>query len=94
LGLIQFDGKFLFHKEEVLTWRKFVKNTQNPMMKRILKIIAIVLLVLAAGAAIVYYAFLKPKDPPISAEDRAQINLMPLPAALKLEGFDAEKTSV
>lgn len=56
------------------------------MMKRILKITGIVLLVLAAGAAIAYYAFLKPKDPPISAEDRAQINLMPLPAALKLNG--------
>jgi hexosaminidase len=56
------------------------------MMKRILKILAIVLLVLAAGAAIAYYAFLKPKDPPISAEDIAQINLMPLPAALKLNG--------
>lgn len=56
------------------------------MMKRILKIIAVVVLVLVAGAAIAYYAFLKPKDPPISAEDRAQINLMPLPESLKLEG--------
>lgn len=51
---------------------------------RILKVTGIILLVLVAGAAIAYYVFLKPKDPPISPADRARISLMPLPAALKL----------
>ena len=54
------------------------------MMKKVLKIIGWILLVLLTAIAITWFGFLKPKPPPISAEDRAAVNLMPLPAELKL----------
>ena len=53
-------------------------------MKKALKIIGIILLVIITAAAIAWFGFLKPKPPPISAEDRAAIHLMPLPAEMKL----------
>ncbi len=56
------------------------------MFKRILKISGIVLVILLAAATFVYFKYLKPKPLPISAEDRAAISLMPLPASLKLTG--------
>jgi hexosaminidase len=56
------------------------------MFKRILKISGIVLVILLAAAVFIYFKYLKPKPLPISAEDRAAITLMPLPASLKLTG--------
>ena len=53
-------------------------------MKKALKIFGIILLVLLAVIAIAWFGFLKPKPPPISAEDRAAVHMMPLPAELKL----------
>ena len=49
-----------------------------------LKIILSIILVLILGAAIAWFGFLKPKPPPISPEDRAQIKMMPLPTELTL----------
>ena len=54
------------------------------MMKKALKIIAWILLALVALAGITWFGFLKPEPPPISAEDRVAVTLMPLPAELKL----------
>lgn len=53
------------------------------MLKKILKVAGIILAVLLMGAVAVYF-YLRPAAPRISAEDRAAINLMPLPASLKL----------
>lgn len=53
-------------------------------MKKLFKIIGWVLLILLMAAAVAWFGFLKPKPPPISSEDRAEIKLMPLPAELKL----------
>jgi len=55
-------------------------------MKKALKIIGIVLVVLIIGAAVAWFGFLKPEPPPISAEDRLAIDLMPLPSSLELKG--------
>jgi len=55
------------------------------MIKRIFKIVGIVIFSLLAVSAAIYFFLLKPKDPAISAEDRARISLMPLPAELKLK---------
>ena len=46
----------------------------------------IILVLLLVGAAVAWFGFLKPEPPPISAEDRLKIELMPLPSALSLEG--------
>jgi hexosaminidase len=54
------------------------------MMNRALKIIGWILLVLVAAMAIAWFGFLKPSPPPISAEDRTAVNLMPLPAEMRL----------
>ena len=53
-------------------------------MKKAIKIILITLLLLVIAAAVAWFGFLKPAPPPISPEDRAQIELMPLPAELSL----------
>lgn len=53
-------------------------------MKKALKIIAWILLSLIVIAAIAWFGFLKPKPPPISDEDRAAVELMPLPFEMKL----------
>ncbi len=53
-------------------------------MKKAFKIIGWVLLILLVVLAIAWFGFLKPEPPPISAEDRAEITLMPLPSQLKL----------
>ncbi len=53
-------------------------------MKKALKIIGIILLVLLVVIAIAWFGFLKPAPPPISTEDREALELMPLPAKLKL----------
>ena len=53
-------------------------------MKKVLKVIGWILLVLLLAVAVAWFGFLKPKPPPISAGDRAEISLMPLPAQLKL----------
>ncbi|MCK5135588.1 MAG: family 20 glycosylhydrolase [Bacteroidales bacterium] len=53
-------------------------------MKKAIKIIGWVLLLIIAGLAIAWFGFLKPKPPPISPEDRAQITIMPLPSEMKL----------
>ncbi len=56
------------------------------MIKRILKIVAIILIILLAAAVFIYFKYLKPIPPPISAEDRAAISMMPLPSSLALSG--------
>jgi hexosaminidase len=56
------------------------------MLKRILKISGIVLVIILTAATFIYFKYLKPAPLPISAEDRAAITLMPLPASLKLTG--------
>ena len=53
-------------------------------MKKVLKIIVWILGILILIAAVAWFGFLKPKPPPISEADRAEITLMPLPAELKL----------
>lgn len=53
-------------------------------MKKALKIIGWIVLVILTAITITWFGFLKPDPPPISAEDRAAVNLMPLPAELKL----------
>ncbi len=53
---------------------------------KVLKIVLAFVLVILLIAAIIWFGFLKPKPPPISPEDRAQINMMPLPAELTLGG--------
>jgi hexosaminidase len=53
-------------------------------MKKFFKILGIIVLLLVVGAAIAWFGFLKPEPPPISDEDRAQIQLMPLPSELEL----------
>ncbi len=53
-------------------------------MKKAFKIIAWILAILVLALAIAWFGFLKPEPPPISRADRADINLMPLPAELKL----------
>ncbi len=55
------------------------------MFKRILKITGVILVILIAAGIFIYFNYLKPKPLPISAEDRAAITLMPLPASLKLK---------
>lgn len=55
------------------------------MIKRIIRISVAVIFALIAMAAASYFIWLKPKNPGISANDRAQISLMPLPAELKLK---------
>ena len=52
-------------------------------MKKFLKVIGIVLIFLLAGAAIVWFFFLKPTPPSISDEDRAILRVMPLPSELE-----------
>ncbi len=52
-------------------------------MIRILKFIGVIFLILIAAAAVAWFGFLKPKPPPISAEDRARLAMMPLPAEFK-----------
>jgi hypothetical protein len=54
------------------------------MFKRIIKISSIIIFVLIAICSAIYFLWFNPEDPTISAEDRASISLMPLPAALKL----------
>ena len=49
-----------------------------------MKIISIILLGLLVVIAIAWFGFLRPEPPPISAEDREALELMPLPAELKL----------
>jgi hexosaminidase len=53
-------------------------------MKRALKILGWILGILLAIVAVAWFGFLKPKPPPISPEDRAELTIMPLPAELKL----------
>lgn len=56
------------------------------MGKKILKVLGILLVLVLAAGAFIYFNYLRPKPLPISAEDRAAISLMPLPATLKLTG--------
>ena len=52
-------------------------------MKKFLKVLGIVFIVLIVGAAIVWFFFLKPSPPAISADDRARLQVMPLPSELE-----------
>ncbi len=52
-------------------------------MKKFLKILVIIVLLLLAGAVIIWFLYLKPTPPPISAADRARLQLMPLPSELE-----------
>lgn len=51
-------------------------------MKKFLKVVGILFVVLLLGAALVWFFFLKPTPPPISSEDRARLQMMPLPSEL------------
>ncbi len=53
-------------------------------MLKVWKIIGWGLLGILALATIVWFGFLRPEPPPISADDRAKVTLMPLPAEMKL----------
>ncbi|MCJ7468188.1 MAG: beta-N-acetylhexosaminidase [Maribacter sp.] len=53
-------------------------------MKKFFKVLGIVVLFLIVAATIAWFGFLRPKPPPISDADRAQIVLMPLPSELEL----------
>jgi len=53
-------------------------------MKKVLKVVGWILLILLTAAAVAWFGFLKPKPPPISPEDQAEITLMPLPAEMRL----------
>ena len=55
-------------------------------MKKVLKALGIILMVLILGGAVAWFGFLRPEPPPISAEDRRAIELMPLPSSLELKG--------
>ena len=55
-------------------------------MKKALKIIGIILAVIIVGAAVAWFGFLKPEPPPISAEDRMNIHIMPLPSTRNVSG--------
>ncbi len=55
-------------------------------MKKVLKALGIILVVLILGGAVAWFGFLRPEPPPISAEDRSAIELMPLPSSLDLKG--------
>ena len=50
------------------------------MLKKILKGLLIVVLVLVAVAAFLYWRYTEANKPPISDRDRAKLNVMPLPA--------------
>jgi hypothetical protein len=54
-------------------------------MKKALKIAGWILGILILVAAVARFGFLRPQPPPISPADRAEVSLMPLPAALKLD---------
>lgn len=53
-------------------------------MKKALKIIGGILFILIVLTAITWFGFLKPEPLPISANDRAAVNLVPLPSQMKL----------
>ena len=55
-------------------------------MTKAIKIILAILLLLVIAAVVAWFGFFKPAPPPISPENRAQIELMPLPAELSLGG--------
>ena len=52
-------------------------------MKKFLKILVIIIILLLAGAVTIWFLYLKPTPPPISAADRARLQLMPLPSELE-----------
>lgn len=53
-------------------------------MKKFFKALGITFVILILGASIAWFGFLKPKPPPISEEDRAEITMMPLPSEMDL----------
>lgn len=56
-------------------------------MKKFLKILGLLLLVLIVAAVVLFFYF-KPAPPPISEDDRARVEIMPLPASLEYgKGF-------
>ncbi len=71
-------------------------------IKRVAKFAGIFLLLLVIAGAIAWFGFLRPDPPPISAEDRTKIFLMPLPSELTLgkdifriqTGFDVAFTGM
>ena len=65
-------------------------------MKKILKLVAVVILLLSVVSANAWIWLLRPELPPISPEDRTQLNMMPLPAELEfINGcFPIEKAEI
>ena len=59
-------------------------------MRKFLNIIGITMLLVVVGGAIVWFGFLKPSPPPISELDRSRLNVMPLPAEVRLEEGDLD----
>ncbi|MCB0601149.1 MAG: family 20 glycosylhydrolase [Saprospiraceae bacterium] len=54
-------------------------------MKKFLKILAFVVALLVLAAGILWYVYFRPAPPAISDADRARLEIMPLPAKLKLK---------
>jgi len=57
-------------------------------MRKFFKIIGIIALVVITGGTIAWFGFLKPPPPAIPEGDRARLNVMPLPAEVRLEKGD------
>ena len=55
------------------------------MIRKIFKILGFILVIILAVGAFIYFKYMRPKPLPISPEDRAAIQIMPLPAMLKLD---------
>ena len=56
----------------------------NLLMKKLLRVLAWILLSVVAVAAVAWFGFLRPKPPPVSDRDRSRVQLFPLPASLNL----------
>jgi len=54
-------------------------------MKKFLKILLITLIIISAGAVTIWFLYLRPSPPPISSDDRARLQLMPIPTEMEYE---------
>ncbi|HTJ50458.1 MAG TPA: beta-N-acetylhexosaminidase [Cyclobacteriaceae bacterium] len=63
------------------------------MLRKILVGLVIILALISTAGVFYYFKFIRPNQPPISAEDRAKLTLMPLPAKIKLDGGTFELTN-
>lgn len=61
-------------------------------MKKWFKVILLIVVVIIISIIAIYFIFLRPKPLPISADDRAAIVIMPLPASLKVKNGEFHLT--